>query len=375
MNNRKIAFVKYGGFSHVNEMVVEILTREFPNLEIETIDVFTDLVNTKDLATIFHTLNEYSKEIFDRTLHIGNRRLYTSYFFHKLRKALVKRLAGRNYLFTFQTQSLFDASIPGIPHFVYTDHTALANLTYRGFDRAKLPSSAWIECEREIYHNATLNFTMSENVADSIVKDYGVPAHKVANILCGPCLNVPQAEVFDDNRYHHQKILFVGIEWERKGGPILEEAFKMVLDKFPNATLDIVGCSPKVTTPNCNIVGKVPLPEVSEYYKKASVFCLPTRFDPNPNVCFEAMAHKLPVITTNGGSRPEFTIEGKSGYLVEVDNPHQLAEKAIELLASPQKCKSFGEYGHRMVWDKYTWEKTGARISQNIDRFLSCRPI
>ncbi|WP_309738576.1 glycosyltransferase family 4 protein, partial [Chamaesiphon sp. OTE_20_metabat_361] len=175
--------------------------------------------------------------------------------------------------------------------------------------------------------------------------------------------------------YHHQKILFVGIEWERKGGPILEEAFKMVLDKFPNATLDIVGCSPKVTTPNCNIVGKVPLPEVSEYYKKASVFCLPTRFDPNPNVCFEAMAHKLPVITTNGGSRPEFTIEGKSGYLVEVDNPHQLAQKAIELLASPQKCKSFGEYGHRMVWDKYTWEKTGARISQNIDRFLSCRPI
>jgi glycosyltransferase involved in cell wall biosynthesis len=246
----------------------------------------------------------------------------------------------------------------------------LVNLTYKGFDRQSLPSSAWIECEREIYHHATMNFTMSKNVADSIVKDYNVEKSRVANILCGPCLNVSQSEAFDDTRFDRQKLLFVGVEWERKGGPVLEEAFKIVLDKIPNAALDIVGCSPKLSAPNCNVVGKVPLSEVSQYYKKASVFCLPTRFDPNPNVCFEAMAHKLPVLSTNGGSRPEFVIDGKSGYLVEVDNPQQLAEKAIEMLESPQKCKSFGEYGHQMVWDTYTWEKTGAKIKENIARFI-----
>lgn len=367
---RKIAFVKYGGFSHVNEMVGEILTREFPDVEVETIDVFTDLVNTKDLVTIFHTIKDYRKELFQRTLNIGNRRLYTKHVFNKLRAAILKRLDRRDYLFTFQTQSLFDASLPGIPHFLYTDHTALVNLTYQGFDRQSLPSSAWIECEREIYHNATVNFTMSENVADSIVKDYGFNADRVANVLCGPCLNVSPAAVFEDARYEDRKLLFVGVEWERKGGPILEAAFKMILEKFPNAILDVVGCAPKLNTPNCNVVGKIPLAEVSKYYQKASVFCLPTRFDPNPNVCFEAMAHKLPVLSTKGGSRSEFIIEGKNGYLIEVDNPQQLADKAIELLASPQKCKSFGEYGHQMVWDTYTWEKTGAKIKQNIAKFI-----
>jgi glycosyltransferase involved in cell wall biosynthesis len=367
---RKIAFVKYGSFSHVNEMVEKILAREFPSLEVETIDVFTDLVNTKDLATIFHTIKDYGKQLLQRKLSIGNRRLYTKHLFGKIRAAILQRLTGQDYLFTFQTQSLFDASLPGTPHFLYTDHTALVNLTYEGFDRQSLPSSEWIECEREIYHNATLNFTMSENVADSIVKDYGFNADRVANVLCGPCLNISPAAVFDDARYRRQKILFVGVEWDRKGGPTLESAFKLVLKKFPNATLDVVGCSPQLTTPNCNVVGKIPLVEVSKYYQNASVFCLPTRFDPNPNVCFEAMAHQLPVISTKGGSRSEFIIEGKNGYLVEVDNPQQLADKAIELLASPQKCQAFGECGHQMVWDKYTWEKTGAKIKQNIAKFI-----
>jgi hypothetical protein len=56
------------------------------------------------------------------------------------------------YAFSFQTQSLFDASVPGIPHFVYTDHTALA-ATYDA-DSAKDdgPSERWLVREREIRH-------------------------------------------------------------------------------------------------------------------------------------------------------------------------------------------------------------------------------
>jgi len=42
-------------------------------------------------------------------------------------------LAGAS-LFSIQTQSLYDASIDGLPHFVYTDHTHLANLKYPGAD-------------------------------------------------------------------------------------------------------------------------------------------------------------------------------------------------------------------------------------------------
>ncbi|WP_295616260.1 hypothetical protein [Chamaesiphon sp. GL140_3_metabinner_50] len=98
---RKILFVKYGGFSNVNEIVYEILTREFPSLEVEVIDLFSGVVNTKDLATIFHTIKEYGLDIFNRQINMASRRLVTNYFFNKLRAFILERFAERDYLFTF----------------------------------------------------------------------------------------------------------------------------------------------------------------------------------------------------------------------------------------------------------------------------------
>jgi glycosyltransferase involved in cell wall biosynthesis len=368
-HNQKIAFIKYGDFSHINEMVLQLLSREFTGYDINTVDLFS-LVDNKDFAIIACAVREYGAKILDIRSNIIRLRLFTRYFHNKLRTALVRRLAERDYLFTFQTQSIFDASMPGIPHFVYTDHTALANLQYPGFDKKNLPTSSWLECERDVYHHATLNFTMSENVARSIVTDYDCDPDRVVNVYGGANIIVSQDEIFDDRRYAKGNIVFVGVEWERKGGPVLLEAFKILLNKFPNAHLDIIGCTPKVDVPNCNVLGKIPLTKVSEHYKQASVFCLPTRLEPFGIVFLEAMAHKLPVVATRIGAIPELIGDGENGYLVEPDNPHQLAAKLIELIESPARCKAFGEYGHRRLWDTYTWEKTGVRIRENIERYL-----
>ena len=369
-NKRKVAFIKYGSFSHANEMILQVFSKEFPDLDIDVIDLFS-LVDSKNLATIFYAIKEYGLKILDGRSNLSQMRLLTRYFYERLRTTIVQRLANRDYLFTFQTQSIFDGSLPGIPHFLYTDHTALINLQYPGFDQKNLPSHSWLECEREIYQRATLNFTMSENVARSIVKDYHCDPDRVVNVYGGANITVARDEVFDDRRYAQKNIVFVGVEWERKGGPVMLEAFKLLLKKFPTAHLDIIGCAPKVDVPNCNVVGKVSLAKVSEYYKQATVFCLPTRLEPFGIVFLEAMAHKLPVVATNIGAIPELIIDGKNGYLVEPDNPQQLAEKLIESIESPERCKAFGEYGHQRLWDTYTWEKTGARIKENIAQFVS----
>jgi glycosyltransferase involved in cell wall biosynthesis len=280
-------------------------------------------------------------------------------------------LADRDYIFTFQTQSLFDASIEGIPHFLYTDHTALANLTYPGFKQSSLPSSAWLECEKDIYHHATLNFTMSTNISNSIIKDYDCDSTKVVCVHGGSNVNIAKDEIFDDQRYARMNILFVGVEWERKGGPTLVEAFKLVSQRYPNASLTILGCTPKLNIPNCDVIGRVPLAEVSEYFKKATVFCLPTRLEPFGIVFLEAMAHKLPIVATNIGAIPEFVVEGQSGYVVEPDNPQQLADKLMDLIDSPEKCRAFGAYGHQRLWETYTWHKTGIKLRENIEPFIN----
>jgi glycosyltransferase involved in cell wall biosynthesis len=370
VNKERIAFIKCGKFSHVNEIIHGIITKEFPDAEVEVIDILKDLVSDRDPLTLFHSVKSYGMSLSAYPARVLERRAYTVYFYKNLRKVLLKRLSGRKYLFTFQTQSFFDGSLPGTPHFLYTDHTALANLSYPGFDKKDMPVERWIECEKDIYRNATVSFTMSANIAKSIVDEYDREAKNVVCVYCGANAIVPEDEPFDDKRYAQLNILFVGVEWERKGGPVLVEAFELVRRQFPEATLTIVGCSPKINVANCTVVGRIPLAEVSAYFKQASVFCMPTRFEPFGIVFLEAMAHKLPIVATNIGAIPELVVEGKNGYTIEPNDPQKLADKLIELLGSPEKCKTFGAHGHQHMWNKYTWDKTGARLRENIEQYL-----
>ena len=372
MPEQKIALIKHGDFSYINIEIIKILQANFTNFPLEIIDIYTDLVSKKDPKAFTYCLKEFGTDILLQKKKINTATyLKLPYTFTKIKTAIQKRLAEQKYVFTFQTQSLFDASVPGIPHFVYTDNTYLANIKYPGFDFRDLPSKTWLEYEKSIYQNATLNFTMSSNVSQSMIEDYSCNPEKIACVYCGANVQVKQDEIFDDQRFSNQNILFVGVEWERKGGPVLVEAFKKVLKTHPNATLTIVGCQPKLKIPNCNIVGRVPVEDVKQYYQQASVFCLPTTLEPFGIVFLEAMAHKLPIIGSNIGAIPEFIIEGKNGYRVEPNHPQQLSQKIVELISSPEKCKNFGEYGHELFWNRYTWETTGLRICKNIKQFLT----
>ncbi|MEL7406189.1 MAG: glycosyltransferase family 4 protein, partial [Cyanobacteria bacterium J06558_2] len=266
--------------------------------------------------------------------------------------------------------SLFDGSIPGIPHFVYTDHTRLACLQYPEFNPRDLPGVKFIELEKQVYQNATLNFTMSSNISQSLIEDYSCSPQQISCVYCGANIQVKKDESFTKDRYKKKNILFVGKKWGRKGGELLAEAFPQVLDSHPDAVLTIVGCTPDLNLPNCNIVGTIPLADVKAYFKQASIFCLPTRIEPFGIVFLEAMACKLPIVASNIGAIPEFVIEGRNGYMIGENDPQQLAQRIIELIDSPEKCETFGEYGHKLLWDRYTWEQTGLRIRKNIEQFL-----
>ena len=361
-----IAFIKLGDFSHINESVLQQLRLQFPRSEIEVIDIFTDLISRRYALNWFHCLKEYRTDVLFGRRHLGAALLRTPYVFHKAKRAIADRLSHRRYAFTFQTQSLFDVSVPGTPHFVYTDHTHLASLRYPDFERRELYAPAWMECEKTVYRNAACTFTMSTNIARSLIEDYDCRPDQVACVYCGANVQAARDEVFDERRYAHKNILFVGVNWERKGGPVLEEAFRILLGTHPDATLTVVGCSPTLSLPNCEVVGRVPLAEVKAYFERASLFCLPTRREPFGVVFLEAMAHKLPIVATNVGAIPDFVSDGATGYLVEPNNPRKLAGKLMELIGSSERCRAFGALGHQRFWERYTWGQTGSRLREHI---------
>jgi glycosyltransferase involved in cell wall biosynthesis len=275
-------------------------------------------------------------------------------------------LDPEQYAFSFQIQSLYDTSVPGLPNYIYTDHTHLSNLASHYFDRALLRSKAWRALERAAYHNATCVFTRSHNISRDLMEQYELPPHQVLCVYAGANADMssglPPRSAADANR----RVLFVGQDWERKGGPVLARAFAEVLRTVPDAQLLIIGAQPQLRLDNCTVLGPQPLQRVSQCYAEAALFCLPTLLEPFGISVLEAMAHHLPVITTRIGAMPEIVLEGTSGLLVDPGDAKQLATALVQLLTDPLRRQRMGEAGFRHLQSRYTWEAVGARIRQRI---------
>ena len=176
------AFVKMGDFSHTNAHVLQQLEARFPHLNAQVIDVGEmHVVGKADLAPLaLAVVKEYGLPPFLSARRFRRHIPKSVYFFKRARQALLRQLDGKALGFTFQTQSMFDASVPGIPHFIYTDHTHLENLKYPAWTASTALSRNWAQLERSAFHNASMVFTMSENISRSLVEEYGCPRQKVA---------------------------------------------------------------------------------------------------------------------------------------------------------------------------------------------------
>ena len=365
---RSFAFVKIGDFSGCNDQVLAQLRAQFPDLEADVIDVLDFRIVSRSNAAqlLWSVAREYGLSSCLTRSRFHARVLRTQYFFSKVRQQLLQRLSSNRYVFTFQTQSLVDASIPGIPHFLYTDHTHLANLMYPGKQSTPRASSAWLELEKSIYQHARMNFTMSSHVSRSLVEHYGCPEARVECVYAGGNATTVDSDTEGEKRFARKKILFVGIDWKRKGGPDLLRAFREVRRSHPTAELTIVGCSPNVSVPGCRVEGRVPVAEVSKYFRSASIFCMPTTVEPFGVVFVEAFAHGLPIVATNIGAIPDLIEEGESGFMVPCNDPAQLANRLNCLLADPARCGRFGAHGRALVNARYTWKATGLKLADHI---------
>jgi len=367
---RSFAFIKAGEFSHTNHHILKQLQARFPDLEANVIDL-GDLrvIRKRDVpGIVLSAVSEFGPLACVSSGQLRRHMYRTSYVFRRAREVLMQRLARSNHLFTFQTQSLFDASVPGTPHFIYTDHTHLENLRYPAPAASTPLSSKWASLEATAYHNASMVFTMSRNISRSLIRDYGCSPQKVKCVHAGSNVGSAAGDDINDSRFRAKNILFVGVDWERKGGPTLLRAFRALRLMHPEARLTIVGCSPAINEPGVEVQGRVPLADVAQYYRAASVFCLPTLNEPFGLVFLEAFAYGLPVVATRLGAIPEIVADGRSGYLVTPQDPSELADRLSALLGDPGRCAKFGAHGNQWVSHRYTWEDTGHKVASYIKR-------
>lgn len=363
-------FAMAGGFSLINGRLEQALVGSEKGIEWETVNVLDAVLNERPglrmLATI-SALWEFGSVILKNRIPPRDVVVRLPVFQRALHAKMRSVAAGCG--FTFQTQSLFDASCEGVPHFLYTDHTFLANRRYSP-PRPTWPASAgWRAMEGGLYRSARVCFTSSRFAADSICEDYGVAADRVEVVGSGCNVDLPSEAPVRAGR--GGRILFVGVEWERKGGPVLMDALREVRQIHPHVSLDVVGCNPQLGEPWVRVHGRVHSEQVAGFFREADVFCLPSLAEPSASVLVEAAGFGLPVVATRVGGSPERVMDGRTGLLVGAGDVRALAGAIGRLVGDPTTAAVMGTAGRELVLREFTWTATARRIMDRIGKELA----
>jgi N-acetyl-alpha-D-glucosaminyl L-malate synthase BshA len=82
---------------------------------------------------------------------------------------------------------------------------------------------------------------------------------------------------------------------------------------------------------------------IEEILSVSDLFLMPSESESFGLAALEAMACKVPVITSNAGGLPELNVEGITGFLRDVGDIDGMAEKAIYILEDEERLQTFKE--------------------------------
>jgi len=100
--------------------------------------------------------------------------------------------------------------------------------------------------------------------------------------------------------------------------------------------------------------------------------CVP---EPFGRVLIEAGALRKPIISTNIPPTPEIVIDGKTGLLVEPNNPNALVKAMEYIIDNPVKARQMGENGYRNVVDNFHIDLTHSKIIKLYEKILNKRRL
>jgi glycosyltransferase involved in cell wall biosynthesis len=100
--------------------------------------------------------------------------------------------------------------------------------------------------------------------------------------------------------------------------------------------------------------------ELAERYRRAAVVVCPSRSEGFGVVCAEAMAHGKPVVAAAVGGLKELVSHGRTGLLVEPENPHALRSAIDQLLADAALRRRLGRAARAEVAERFAWENVTA---------------
>jgi glycosyltransferase involved in cell wall biosynthesis len=163
--------------------------------------------------------------------------------------------------------------------------------------------------------------------------------------------------------------LFVGADFERKGGPLLLDLFRARLRQ--SCELHLVTRASITEEPGVRTyTGFDPnAPGLRALYAECDALVLPTRADCFSLAALEAMAGGLPVISCPVGAIPEIVSQDETGLLVPPDDGPALLAAIQSLVNDPRRSLALGLAGRRVVEARFDNAKQSRALFALLRRF------
>lgn len=221
-------------------------------------------------------------------------------------------------------------------------------------------ANAAVQC-----HGASPNKCVVINRGANIEHDYNKDDIKAA-IEC--------RNVITKKRYY--KMLFVGRDWERKGGPFALEIVKKVNELGYQSKLVVVGCNPIVSSDNLDYIESVGFlnkaksdenKRLQHYFLYSDFYLQPSKHECQGIAYTEASAFGLPVFANNTGGVSGVVTKANGCLMQPEDTADTYANKIIDLLKNEKKYRELAVSTFNFYEEKLNWKNVGERITQVLE--------
>jgi glycosyltransferase involved in cell wall biosynthesis len=268
------------------------------------------------------------------------------------------RWCRANRIVVVHTADLY-ANIFGLPA------AALARVPVRIGNRREInpdKTLGQIVAQRLAYTFAHKVVANSQAAADRLFVE-AVPESKVAVVPNG--LDVQKFHSRSPRRSLRKVIMVANLRQE-KGHDVLMAAALSVLQRYPDATFEIVGDGPEHDrllarhkalglTTSFSFLGH--RDDVPRRLAEADLFVLPSRSEAFPSAVLEAMAAGLPVVASAVGGILELVDDERTGLLAPADDAGALADRLCRLMTDPELGARLGEAARERVSARYSFDR------------------
>jgi glycosyltransferase involved in cell wall biosynthesis len=241
--------------------------------------------------------------------------------------------------------------------------------------------------ERAALERASLALYTSEWAASSAVRDYGADPAKVSVVPFG-ANNAAEYRPSDlENVISTRlrgpcKLLFIGSNWERKGGDVTIQIARELKLRGVQVKLQLVGCKPPHDVPDFVEVhgylardNETASARFDALFREASFLVLPARAECNANVFAEACSYAVPILCRRTGGVTSSVKDGVNGAtFVDAEGPEPYADY-IENALSPVMYRRLALGAHEEYVTRLNWTTAGATAMRLMGECIRRRAV